>query len=165
MRRLGGADERAGDAVHVEPSEWQLVHADMQHGVHSVRNEDMLPRHAHRRCEVQRPLHGLRPHQRPDRHLLGSPGPPRGLHGHLQHRLLGRNRDCRPNFLSHVCPNLAAYGDTFYGQAVLRALALADCSLRTPYSIADGGAVVVDAGESGALKVASVNSCALESGG
>jgi hypothetical protein len=109
MRRIGGADKRAGDAVHVEPRERELVHAHMQQRLHSGWHEDMLPRHAHRCCEVQRPVHGRRPHQRPDRHLLGKPGPPCDVHGLLQHRLLSCDRDCRPNFRPDSNPNASSY--------------------------------------------------------
>ena len=109
MRRIGGADERGGDAVHVEPRERELVHADVQQWVHSGWHEDMLLRHAHRCCEVQRPMHGLCPHQRPDRHLLGKLGPPCDVHGLLQHRLLSCDRHCRPNFGPDSRPNASSY--------------------------------------------------------
>jgi hypothetical protein len=109
MRRIGGADEWAGGAVHVEPRERELVHADVQQRVHGVGHEDVLPWHSHRCCEVQGPVHGLRPPQRPDRHLLGKLGPPCDVHGLLQHRLLGCNRHCRPNFGPDSRPNASSY--------------------------------------------------------
>ena len=54
MRRIGGADERACEPVHIEPGERELVHADVQQRVHGVGQQIMLGRHIKQPVCLQR---------------------------------------------------------------------------------------------------------------
>ena len=90
MQRGGSAFKRACDAVHGEPGEWELMHADVQQRVYYLRNEDLHFGDAHdQHCFVRpQPMRDLGARKRCLGQLYVEPSQRTIVHTRVQHTVV-----------------------------------------------------------------------------